>query len=82
MFKQLKPLLLIHRDLQRISNCLEFLVRQEARKAGIIWNNGQRAQADDGLEPELFHTDPAEIAILRQREQERFAARGDEEENG
>ena len=77
MFDRFKPLLLLHRDLQRIAVCLEFFVRAEARKQGILWNGGKPIR-DDGVEPELFHTVPAEIAELRAKEQAHWQEHGEE----
>lgn len=76
MFKQLRPLLLIHRDLARIASCLEFIVRQEARRQNVLWNSGKRV-GDDGVEPELFHTDPAEMAALQADDAAHFSEHGE-----
>lgn len=76
IFNQLRPLLRISNQLERIAVCLEFMVRQQARKDGVLWNGGRRVP-HDGVDPELFHTVPAEIKALIDHEQERFAARGE-----
>lgn len=75
-FFDLRALLKVVAQLERIANCLEFLVRQEAIKSNVMWSSGKRV-GDDGEEPELFHTNPAEINKMRQDEQEKFAARGE-----
>lgn len=79
LFSSIRPLVSIADSLKRIAMCLEFIVRQQARKENVMWNSGQRV-ADDGTEPELFHTDPAEMYRLRQSEAAHFQEHGDPDE--
>ncbi len=78
MFKGLTGMMRAAVELRRIANALEVIALHHARLDGRMWNPRKGAISATGQqeEPELLHTDDAQMLVQQLRDEQDFMGNG------
>lgn len=83
MFKGLGGIFRVAVELRRIANAMEVIALHYARLDGRMWNPRRGAISATGTqeEPELLHTDDAQMLVQQMRDEQDFMGNGLREED-
>lgn len=78
MFKGLSGVMRVAVEMRRIANALEVIALYHARLDGRMWNprKGAISVAGRQEEPELMHTDDAQMLVQQMRDEQEFMGAG------